>query len=124
MSLTESGPRVTDSRVETWVLSESPRPMVAQLRDWARLAHSPDRRVVLVDVAWADVVSWPVFALVGRLAAILHAQQSALGIIVHERMLGRCEQVGLDAQVPVFSELDAGLQWAEGWLDTISPRVS
>lgn len=122
MSLTDSGPRVTDPRVQTWVLSESPRPMVAQLRDWARLEHPPEQRVVLVEMAWSDVVSWPVIALVGRLATVLRAQQSALGIVVNESMRGRCERVvGLGDGVPVFSELDDALAWAQEWLGGVSP---
>lgn len=119
MSITDSGPRLTDPRVQTWVLSESPRPMVAQLRDWARLEHPVDPRVVLVEVAESEEVSWPVIALVGRLAIVLRAQQSALGIVVNERMRERFERVvGLDDDVPVFDELDDGLDWAHEWLAT------
>ena len=106
----------TDPRVETWVLSEGPKPMVAQLRDWARLPHPSDPRVVLVEVAGSGIVSWPVIALVGRLAVILSAQQSALGFVVDERMRERCERAGLGG-VPVFNDLQQATAWAHDWLD-------
>lgn len=106
---------IADPRVETWVLTDSPRPMVAQLRDWARLARTLDRRVVLVEMARSDVVSWPVLALTGRLASILQAQQSALGLVVNAQMRERSERAGIG--VPVFSELDEALAWASTWLE-------
>lgn len=106
--------RIADPRVQAWVLTDSPRPMVAQLRDWARVARSLEQRVVLVEIASSDVVSWPVLALTGRLASVLHAQQSALGLVVNARMGERCERAGIG--VPVFSELDDGLAWASSWL--------
>lgn len=116
MSMTETGPQLRDPRIETWVLTDSPRPMVAQLRGWARLHHGGEPRVVLVEVGSTDEVSWPVFALVGRLATILRAQQSCLGLVIQEGMRARAERAGLADGFPVFSAFDEGLAWAESWL--------
>lgn len=105
-----------DSRVETWVLREGPRPMVAQLRDWLRLAHRNTGRAVLVDVDQESLASWPVLALVGRIGAILQAQQSALGLVVNQPSRERATQIGLSEDIPVFSDLPQALVWAERWL--------
>jgi hypothetical protein len=95
--------------------------MVAQLRGWARLERTHDRRAVVVEVASVEEVSWPVFALVGRLATILRAQQSTLGLVIDEGMRDRAERAGLADGVPVFSDLDEAIAWAQDWLDEAGP---